>query len=383
MNNKTKNFIEKAKKVHGEKYDYSKVEYVNNHTKICIICPEHGEFWQTPGNHLSGQNCPKCVHRSVKKTTKEFIEESKEVHGDKYDYSKVEYVNNSKPVCIICPEHGEFWQSPYDHISGCGCKKCYFEKRKGPNKTTQSFISELKAIYGDKYDYSKVDYISSKKKVCLICPEHGEFWVTPNHLLERKSGCPKCSKKLAAQRHTNTTEEFIEKAKKIHGDYYDYSLVNYTGAKDEVKIICPKHGEFWQKPNYHLSGNGCPKCKMSKLEFSILTALNKEGIKYEFHYHPDFLKGLEIDFYFPEICTGIECQGRQHYQAINFFGGIDGFNKTVERDTLKKKLCKENRVNLLYYTEENVMDASTFTDKEKIIEEIKKLHYERNLFERG
>ena len=111
--------------------------------------------------------------------------------------------------------------------------------------------------------------------------------------------------------------------------------------------------------------------------------LNKEGIKYEFHYHPDFLKGLEIDFYLPEICTGIECQGRQHYQVINFFGGIDGFNKTVERDTLKKKLCKENRVNLLYYTEENVMDASTFTDKEKIIEEIKKLHYERNLFERG
>ena len=108
----TYEFIEKAKKVHGDKYDYSKVEYVNSRTKICIICPQHGEFWQTPNAHLMKEGCPKCKGENVSKvnrrTTNEFIEKAKKVHGDKYDYSKVDYKNNSTKVCIICPIHGEF-----------------------------------------------------------------------------------------------------------------------------------------------------------------------------------------------------------------------------------------------------------------------------------
>ena len=182
-------FIKESRTVHGDKYDYSKVEYYNIDKKVCIICPEHGEFWQTPYHHLNGCGCPKCVGQG--KTTEDVVEEFKKIHGDKYDYSKVEYTNSLKKVCIICPEHGEFWQSPTNHLNGCGCPKCSNVK----HKTTNEFIKESRTVHGDKYDYSKVEYVNAHTKVCIICPEHGEFWQTPNkHLLGHK--CPKCSESI-------------------------------------------------------------------------------------------------------------------------------------------------------------------------------------------
>ena len=133
-------FIEKARKVHGDKYDYSKVVYKNAITKVCIICPEHGEFWQEAYSHTKGCKCQACAG-SKKLTTEEFIEKARKVHGDKYDYSKVEYKNNRTPICIICPEHGEFWQLPINHLKGCGCKHCK-GKRITEKKllTTEEFI---------------------------------------------------------------------------------------------------------------------------------------------------------------------------------------------------------------------------------------------------
>ena len=175
----TEEFIARAKVIHGDKYDYSKVEYVNSYTKVCIICPEHGEFWATPHCHLDGKGCPKCaVYKRGKLTTEEFIRRAKEVHGDKYDYSKVEYTHQATKVCIICPEHGEFWQKPAHHMNGNGCPKCA-----GRGMTTEAFIKKAREIHGDKYDYSKVVFCGKHKKVCIICPEHGEFWqVAGRHL---------------------------------------------------------------------------------------------------------------------------------------------------------------------------------------------------------
>ena len=120
-------FIRKSKLIHHDKYDYSKVEYINSRTKICIICPEHGEFWQKPRVHLKGSGCPLCYKENNHTTllsTESFIEKAKKIHGDKYDYSYVKYINAKTPVCIICPEHGEFWQKPNYHLSGNGCQKC-------------------------------------------------------------------------------------------------------------------------------------------------------------------------------------------------------------------------------------------------------------------
>lgn len=122
----TEEFIKKAREVHGDKYDYSKVEYVKSKAKVTIICPEHGEFLQTPQKHLYGQGCPKCGHKS-ELTTEEFIKKAREVHGDKYDYSNVEYVDAKTNVCIICKQHGVFWQRPSHHTAGRGCKKCATE----------------------------------------------------------------------------------------------------------------------------------------------------------------------------------------------------------------------------------------------------------------
>lgn len=127
----TEEFIEKARKVHGNKYNYSQVEYINTKTKVCIICPTHGEFWQTPNKHLNGYGCKKCSGYFVD-SINSFIEKAKEVHGDKYDYSKSIYVNARIKVCIVCPIHGEFWQEPYVHVGQkCGCPKCSYGQKRG------------------------------------------------------------------------------------------------------------------------------------------------------------------------------------------------------------------------------------------------------------
>ena len=110
-----------------------------------------------------------------KRTLGEFIYEARKVHGDKYDYSRVVYESSVKKVCIICPEHGEFWQTPMNHLLGRGCRKCGHLSRRS---NTDIFISKCKEIYGNRYDYSKVEYVHSKENVCIICPEHGEFWMT-------------------------------------------------------------------------------------------------------------------------------------------------------------------------------------------------------------
>ena len=371
-------FILKAREIHGWKYDYSKVEYINSRTKICIICPEHGEFWQTPHSHLQGRGCPKCKLQNATLTTEEFIRRAKEMHGDKYDYSKVVYKKNNEKVCIICPEHGEFFIYPKGHINkgknGAGCPLCGEKnRRKNTTKTNEWFIKKAKEIHGDKYDYSKVEYKRTDKEVCIICPEHGEFWQTPNRHLANH-GCPKCggNEKL-------TSEEFIKKSKEIHGDKYDYSKVDYVNNQTKVCIICPKHGEFWQFPNGHMIGRGCPHCKSSLLENEVRNFLDKEGIKYIAQKRAKWLGKQSLDFYLPDFGTVIECQGKQHFVPSQYFGGEERFNKTVILDRTKRKLCEERNLKILYYTHckynydyELITDLETL--KNKIYEQVSGLH---------
>ena len=189
-----------------------------------------------------------------------FIEKSRKIHGDKYDYSKVVYLNQKEKVCIICPEHGEFWQRPINHLKGYGCKQCQYDiLSKKYISNTHDFISKSVKIYGDFYKYDKVNYVKSNVKVCIICPKHGEFYVTPNDFLDGHA-CPKCGKEKASAAIRDTKESFIAKAKKIHGDKFDYSKVVYSKNDVPVCIICPEHGEFWQTPHSHLNGNGCREC---------------------------------------------------------------------------------------------------------------------------
>ncbi len=187
----TKEFTSKANKVHQNKYCYSKFEYINNSTKSIIICPIHGEFYKNANKHLLGQGCPKCS-RLFKLTNNIFIQRSKIIHNNKYDYSKVKYKNSKTKVCIICPEHGEFWQNPNDHMTNHGCSDCGKNKTiKKLKLDLNNFINISNKIHNNKYDYSKVKYINNKTKVCIICPKHGDFSQNPhNHM--QNHGCPKC-----------------------------------------------------------------------------------------------------------------------------------------------------------------------------------------------
>ena len=344
----TEEFIKRAREIHGDKYDYSKVNYINNHTNVIIICPEHGEFKQTPKSHLNGQGCPKC-NGGVLQTTEEFIKKAKEIHGDKYDYSKVNYINSYTEVTIICSEHGEFKQKPRAHLKGYGCPKCGLEARVNKSRlTTEGFIKRAREIHGDRYDYSKVNYINAFTKVIIICPEHGEFEQKSNDHLNG-SGCPSCSKNLKL-----TTEEFIKRAREIHGDRYDYSKTNYVNMRTKVIIICPKHGEFEQTPHGHLNGDGCPKCCSSTLENYIRSILDKYNIKYIEQKTWDWLVFINhqiLDFYLPEYNCCIECQGIQHFMSVPFFDQYESFEKRLNKDSNKQKLCLEHGIRIYYFSD--------------------------------
>lgn len=177
---KYKNFFNKAISIYEKKYDYSLVEYVDVFHKINIICPIHGIFSILPPSHLKGFGCPKC-NSKIK-----FIEKSKKIHENKYSYDLVNYFSSKKNINIKCPTHGIFTQTPDKHLSGQGCPKC-----SGQQKNTNDFILQSKSIHRDKYDYSKVIYIGSKKNVIIICTKHGEFNQMPTTHLNG-SGCPKC-----------------------------------------------------------------------------------------------------------------------------------------------------------------------------------------------
>ena len=192
MVDKKKRFIDKAIKKHGNKYDYSKVEYTDSLTKVCIICPEHGEFWQTPQAHVRGNGCPKCANikrgDAFRSNIDEFITRANEVHHGKYIYDRTSYVNSMTKVPILCLEHGTFWMTPMAHLNGQGCPKCAGNVR----MTKEKFIEKARKVHGDRYDYSRVEYLNNATPVIIKCAEHGEFLQRPAvHF--RGCGCPKCS----------------------------------------------------------------------------------------------------------------------------------------------------------------------------------------------
>jgi hypothetical protein len=348
MNNKLDKFIEKAQKRHGNKYDYSKVEYRGSKEKVCIICPKHGEFWQYPQDHVRGNNCPLCANEnrgSKQRLTKdEFIKKAQEVHGNKYDYSKVNYKNINTKITIICPIHGEFEQIGINHILGQGCPKC---AGKGLNR--DEIIEKFISVHGDKYDYSKVVYNGAHNKVCIICPEHGEFYQTPSkHLIGQ--GCRKCGCNDNGVSKRMTIEEFIIHANKIHKNKYDYSKIEYKTSHDKIIIICPKHGEFEQLPYDHLQGHGCPSCSntfsIGEMEIYqyLCDRIGKENI---ILHDRNILNGKEIDIFIPKLKIGIEYNGLYWHSEANSKGKLYHINKLNE--------CNNKGINLIQIFEDEYL----------------------------
>ena len=359
---KTIDFIKKAKLIHGDKYDYSKVDYVDASTKVCIICPEHGEFWMTPHNHISKYNhcgCPIC-NGGIKDTKESFIKKAENLYGNKYNYNMVKYINTETPVCIICPEHGEFWMTPHYHLTNHICPECnkILKMDKTEDRKHQfalDFINKSKKLYKNKYNYDKVIYKSRTDKVIITCPEHGDFLCTPmNHLRHR--GCPKCGAKQRIESKTLTQDEFIERAIKIHGDKYDYTNTTYVSYRNNISVMCHntnesgyEHGVFTLIANSHLSGVGCPKCQESNYERIVRVFLENNNIKYEQYKRFNWMGLLSLDFFLPDYNIAIECQGEQHFYSLPCFGGEQHFNKGIKNDIKKYNLCKQHNIKILYY----------------------------------
>lgn len=335
----TNDFIKKANSVHKNRYDYSKSIYVNNITKVVIICSKHGEFEQTPHHHKRGGGCPKCTLGANPMLLREFVKKAKEIHGNKYDYSNVEYKNNRTKIDIECSSHGLFKQTPGAHLLGQGCPQC----NKGFVKISE-IINRINKVHKNVYEYDFSNYKGVSGKVFIKCKIHGEFEQRlSDHL--NGCGCPKCSATFRLD-----TKEFIQKSIHVHQNKYDYSKVKYKTSKSKIEIICPKHGVFKQTPNSHIKGQGCPVCKLSKGEMLIEKLLTESNIKFIRQHKFDDCKNrrsLPFDFYLPNQNVCIEFNGRQHYEPVIAFGGEKTFKETLKNDKIKESYCKNNNINLL------------------------------------
>jgi very-short-patch-repair endonuclease len=370
--NKTEVFIEKARLKHGDTYDYSKVEYISCDKKVIIICQKHNEFLQIPGSHLNGRGCKACgIEKRAninKSNTEVFVEKARLKHGDTYDYSKVEYKTCKDKVIIVCKIHGVFLQKPNNHLSGKGCDAC------GGTQTsnTNMFNKLALAKHGEKYDYSKVEYINNHTKVIIICKIHGVFLQKPNGHLDGK-GCNKCGTETVASKRRSNTENFILKSTDKHGDIYDYSKVMYKRSNTKVIIICKKHGEFLQIPNSHLSGYGCPFC-INKTEWKLYEKLQSVYPTITPQFKTEWCKNttyLPYDFCIPELNIIIELDGGQHFkQVMNWQSPEVQF----ENDQYKEQCANDNNYSMIRLLQDDVWNDKYDWCKElcAAIEDIKR-----------
>lgn len=267
----TEEFIERAKKIHGDTYDYSKVNYKNAKTKVTIICPKHGEFEQTPHNHLKGEGCRLCGNEkalnAAKGTQENFLQKMEQLYGNEYDFSKFVYINNETKGIVICHKHGEFNHDPHTLSRGKGCPKCSKEKAYINSRlTNDEFIKRAMEKYNGEHTYEKTDVNKRDEdgKIIVACKKHGDFKINPIRYLHDR-GCPMCGRERMSTLQAKTVEDFIIDARKVHGNKYDYTKVEYINEQTPVKIICPIHGEFTQTPNAHLAGRGCQTCAIESI----------------------------------------------------------------------------------------------------------------------
>lgn len=246
-------------------------------------------------------------------TTERFISDATVIHNGKYDYSKTDLKkkDEKRRVLITCPVHGDFRQSPYSHLKGCGCSECgKKQRRETQTKTNEQYIAEATAVHNGKYDYSETRYCGCYSIIDIICPIHGKFQEKACvHL--RGHGCKKCADEFNREIMSSNTEEFIFKARLVHSDDNDYSLVNYRDAKTPVTIICKNGHVYSQMPNKHLSGHGCPFCSknVSSQEKEIADHIRSLGLEVVTSTRKILRNAKEIDIFIPSKNIAIEFDG--------------------------------------------------------------------------
>ena len=353
-------FITKIKNIYSDKFLYDKVEYKNINKDVLIGCKKHGYFNIKASQLLDKTSCKDCKNEEYQNI---FINKSKEVHLNKYNYDNIKYINNNTCVQIKCNKHGTiFYQKPKHHVIGStNCEQCLNDKI---NKSNEDFIKELNIIHGDKYKYDKVKYINSKTNVIITCNKHGDFQTISSYLIGKNAtGCPKCSTEKISASLKMTIESFLEKTKEVHGKTkFNYDNVNFNSNKDKIEIYCNTcNKNFKQKLSHHINSQcGCPYCNESLGERKITKILTDNNIIYiPQHKFPDckYIKPLSFDFYLPIENLCIEYDGKQHYEPIKHFGGEESFKETQIRDKIKTNYCKENNIHLIRIRyDENIIE---------------------------
>lgn len=291
---------------------------------------------------------------TAKKTQAKFIKDSVKKFGDKFKYDLLEYNGDKYKVLLFCKTHGLITITPNRHLAGdFGCSDCGREEGARRKILTNSeFATRAIAIHEHRYSYHLMKYGNARDKIEVVCNVHGSFWISPtNHLSGH--GCKKCSNDTTRNTFIKNTKWFIEKAKTIHENLYNYSLVNYIHSEQNVDIICKIHGVFQQHPRRHIVGHGCQKCSVGKNELLILNFLKEKNVNHVYQFKiPRFKNCYWADFYLPETNTIIEYNGAQHYSPVTF-GGISetkaqlNLNRQKERDAYVSFYAFQNGINLI------------------------------------
>lgn len=343
-------------------FNFSKSNYINAHTLMKVECNNGHAFEVRPCDLMNGGGCPYCS--CTKKLSREdFIRDATFVHNSYFSYEHSDdFTNVSSLVTVTCPIHGDFKVKANNHLNGANCKKCSKEgithkvtKREKVHNSTKKlsqdkFINKLTKNYGNKYIITnKTMYNGYNQKLILRCKEHGEFQITPSHLFCGR-GCPYCGRNKP-----KTREEIIELIKEAqpYADY-NYESFVYNGIHTTSRFKCNNCGGYFcnSPSNMIIHHNGCPSCNGSVMEKEIKILLEKHNIKFEVQKTFDWLvnKGhLYLDFYLMECNIAIECQGKQHFEEVNFGSGKTLLKEIEERDLIKNKLCKEHNIKVIYY----------------------------------
>ena len=327
----TNRFIFESKKIHGDDYDYSKTVFKNMNTKV-ILLKDGVEYLQNPNKNLMGRK-PERVRRL--RSTGDFIDDARSIWGYKYDYSLVDYKGSHIEV-LIKYDGVIYRQKPVQHLLGYNCERDTI-------KNEEDFLRKCRDRHGDKYDYSLVEYTGSQNKVKIIFD---------GKVYEQKAGAHIHSSGMIERVILKkTTIQFIKEANVIHNFKYDYSKVEYVNNQSKVIIVCKIHGDFEQVSSSHLSGAGCPHCFESKGEKKISKFLNLNEIEYVRQKKFDDCVGirykLPFDFYLPKYRTAIEFDGKQHYEPMEFFGGLEAYNRLKANDKIKSDYCEDNYIDLI------------------------------------
>jgi very-short-patch-repair endonuclease len=288
--------------------------------------------------------------RDIDRSKLNFIQKSNIRHSNKYDYSNVNYINSITKTEIICPKHGSFWVRPDAHVRKVGCPNC----NGGIKYTHEEFLEKCYLLYGNSFDYSKINYINSLTNIEVICPIHGSFFIKPSSFLDNHN-CQDCNN----PNKRKTIEKFIIESNFIHNNKYDYSKSIYINNRIKLIIICPTHGEFIQTPKDHLNNHGCPSCNDSKGEKMLSNFFTKNKIYYKKQFTFNDCLGLggrklPFDFYLIEYNILVEFDGRQHFEIVEAFGGLNNFLKLKENDEIKNNYCLMNKIKLIRIRYNNI-----------------------------